>query len=257
MATTLDDELVVPGNDGEAKTLNEMAVFIWKQTEVPRTKAEILSAIVKEYDVSRATASADLGLFLQQLMEYGLISEVGPSGPIPVEVEESPAALLHEAYKHQKGGDWQTAMALCAEATKDPKFGAIAELDILIARYHLARLDGLVEQAKALLPRLPELAQLACWGLALLAAHRGGDNATAKTLALGLARQVKEPWDLPTEPQFVVVVGTRVVVREEGSVDQMLAIVEDLEGSSDCSADEVALLADLARRYEQRRFKAE
>ena len=237
--------------------MNDVAAFIWEQMEVPRTRAEIVSAIVKEFDVNRATASADLNPFLQVLMDHGFITEVGPNLPIPVEVEESRASLMNEAYEHQKEGDWRTALALCVEAKKDPEVGAIAELDILIAKYHLGRLDGLVQQAWALLPRLPELAQLACWGLALLAAHRRGDTATAKTLALGLARRVQEPWDLPTVPEFVMVVERSLVVKEEGSVDHMLAIVEGLRGSSDCSTDERALLTGLAQRYEQRRTSVE
>ena len=62
MATTLDDALVIPGNDGKARSLNETAAFIWKHTKVPTTKAAIVSAIVQEFDVRRTTASSDVDL---------------------------------------------------------------------------------------------------------------------------------------------------------------------------------------------------
>jgi len=251
---SLGDEVLIASKDSRPHVLNDTAASIWKLLEVPRTKADLVSVLTQEYDVSRRTATADVEVLLDELTKSRFVAEIPPGGKVPVAAESGSeaAALLSEAYKQQRAGDWQAAMALCAEARKDPNYAPIAELDILIARYHLDMLDDLIEQAQALMPRLPAVAQLACSGLVLLSAHRIADVRTAKTVALYLARHVEEPSDLPTPPGFVALAGTAVVATEELSVEPMLAVIQQLQTSDECSDEERELLTTLAQRYASR-----
>lgn len=56
-------------------TMNELGCFIFKTLQENHTMEELVSAIVSEYDVDRATAQADAQEFLAQLKEIGGVEE--------------------------------------------------------------------------------------------------------------------------------------------------------------------------------------
>ena len=56
-------------------TLNEMAGFIWDKLENEITQEEIVSAVLKEYDIDREKAEADVAAFIERLREAGLLDE--------------------------------------------------------------------------------------------------------------------------------------------------------------------------------------
>jgi len=60
--------------DGIIK-LNDSGVLIWKLLEKGATKAEILSAFLEEYDVSKEQANEDIEIFLNRLHSAKLIDE--------------------------------------------------------------------------------------------------------------------------------------------------------------------------------------
>ena len=53
-------------------TLNETGNFLWEKLLVDTTKEELVEAMLKEYDVDAATATADIEAFLKKLEEAGL-----------------------------------------------------------------------------------------------------------------------------------------------------------------------------------------
>ena len=250
----LGKEVVIIGDDGVPQVLNEVGAFMWKQLDMERTESDLVSALVREYDVSRRRAAADVRGFLGGLKERGFVIEIPPGDEVPRALKECTEAsmLLSEAHRQQQAGDWQAMMALCVEARKDPTHAPIAELDILIARYHLDRHDGLVDKALTLMTRLPAMAQVACCGIAMLSAFHTKDFEVAKKLAVRLAQVIKKPVDLPTLPTFVALAGERVIVLEKDSVVPILPAIRRLQDSVSCTDEERSLLAELVKRYEIR-----
>ena len=55
------------------KTLNETGAFLWKQIEEGKDEAEVVDALVLEYDVDEETAKADVAEFVNLLINNGLI----------------------------------------------------------------------------------------------------------------------------------------------------------------------------------------
>lgn len=53
--------------------LNELAAFIWELLPTVNTEAEIVSAILEEYEVSAEEAAADTTEFLAKIREMGII----------------------------------------------------------------------------------------------------------------------------------------------------------------------------------------
>ena len=53
--------------------LNELAAFIWELLPTVNTEAEIVSAILEEYEVSAEEAAADTAEFLAKLREMEII----------------------------------------------------------------------------------------------------------------------------------------------------------------------------------------
>ena len=54
-------------------TLNEMAAFIWDRIPEAGTPADITDAILKEYDVTREEADADVRELLQTLVKMEIL----------------------------------------------------------------------------------------------------------------------------------------------------------------------------------------
>ena len=56
-------------------TLNEVGKFIWLMLENETDEGSIVSAILKEYDVDRATAETEVTGFIKKLNEYGFLAD--------------------------------------------------------------------------------------------------------------------------------------------------------------------------------------
>lgn len=56
-------------------TLNEVGKFIWLQLENETDEAAIVSAILAEYDVDKATAEEAVAGFIKKLNEYGFLAD--------------------------------------------------------------------------------------------------------------------------------------------------------------------------------------
>ena len=57
-------------------SLNESAVFLWREVEGREFTAETLASLLKEqYDVDEATALADAVKLLEQWVSVGIVSE--------------------------------------------------------------------------------------------------------------------------------------------------------------------------------------
>lgn len=54
-------------------TLNESGMFLWSILEKGAEKADLLKAMLAEYDIDEATASADIDLFLSKLEGAGIV----------------------------------------------------------------------------------------------------------------------------------------------------------------------------------------
>lgn len=52
---------------------NEVGAFIWEKIESGHDEPEILEAILNEFDVDEATASADMKDFIQRLRDVGAV----------------------------------------------------------------------------------------------------------------------------------------------------------------------------------------
>ena len=55
-------------------TLNEVGKFIWVLLEEETDEAAIVAAILKEYDVDKATADAAVAGFIKKLNEHGFLA---------------------------------------------------------------------------------------------------------------------------------------------------------------------------------------
>ena len=55
--------------------LNELAAFVWEKLQNPMSDKELLDAVLFEYDVDEATASADLTALLDKFQEFGVIED--------------------------------------------------------------------------------------------------------------------------------------------------------------------------------------
>lgn len=53
--------------------LNELAAFIWDVLPKAETEAQILEAVLAEYEVSAQEASEDIAQFLEKLRTMGII----------------------------------------------------------------------------------------------------------------------------------------------------------------------------------------
>ncbi len=58
---------------GNVITLNETGVFLWKQLENDTTEENLVNSMLKEYDIDKATAKADVSDFVGRLKEAGLL----------------------------------------------------------------------------------------------------------------------------------------------------------------------------------------
>ncbi len=76
----VDEYILMPTGDNISKfkgtvLLNEVSAFVWKQLETPISKDDLLNAILGEFEVEKAVASADLDALLEKLRGYGVIED--------------------------------------------------------------------------------------------------------------------------------------------------------------------------------------
>ena len=80
LRNVVDEYILMPTGDNIGQfngsvLLNEVSAFIWEKLQNPTSKEELLKAILDEFEVDRATASADLDALLETLRGYGVIEE--------------------------------------------------------------------------------------------------------------------------------------------------------------------------------------
>ena len=56
-------------------TLNEVGAFLWKKLEQDVSSADLVEALLSEYDVTAEIAGADVERFMASLREKGLLDE--------------------------------------------------------------------------------------------------------------------------------------------------------------------------------------
>ncbi len=54
-------------------SLDEIGAFIWRQFDGRRNLAEVVDALIAEYDVDQKQATEDVQAFVAQLLEAGLV----------------------------------------------------------------------------------------------------------------------------------------------------------------------------------------
>lgn len=63
-------------NTVEMFALSEVGQFIWSRADGTRGAADLVAAVLLEFEVTEEQAQADVAEFVGQLTEYGLITEV-------------------------------------------------------------------------------------------------------------------------------------------------------------------------------------
>lgn len=80
LRNVMDEYIVMPTGDNIAKfdgavVLNEVSAFIYKLLETPVCRDDVLRAVLDEFDVDEATASADLDALLDKLADMGVLEK--------------------------------------------------------------------------------------------------------------------------------------------------------------------------------------
>ena len=75
-----DEYILMPTGDNIATfkgtiLLNEVSALIWEKLQKPVLKADLLQAVLDEFEVEKAVASADLDVLLKKLKGFGVITE--------------------------------------------------------------------------------------------------------------------------------------------------------------------------------------
>lgn len=79
LSTRLGEEIVILGlRDSVYYGLSDVGARIWDLIQTPRTVAEILNALVTEYEVTAAEAAAGLDRLLRDLEARGLVAITVP-----------------------------------------------------------------------------------------------------------------------------------------------------------------------------------
>lgn len=80
LRNVVDEYILMPTGDNIGQfngtvLLNEVSAFVWEKLQNPVSKEDLLKAILDEFEVQRAVASADLDALLETLRGYGVIEE--------------------------------------------------------------------------------------------------------------------------------------------------------------------------------------
>ena len=80
LRNVVDEFILMPTGDNIGKfngtiLLNEVSALVWEKLQNPVSKDDLLKAILDEFEVEKAVASADLDALLKTLSGYGVIEE--------------------------------------------------------------------------------------------------------------------------------------------------------------------------------------
>jgi hypothetical protein len=76
-ATDIDGRLVMMSlENGEYYALNLVGSRIWELIEKPRTIGDLVDALQAEYEVERAQCQRSISLFLEEMIEKGIVAVV-------------------------------------------------------------------------------------------------------------------------------------------------------------------------------------
>ncbi len=80
LRNVVDEHILMPTGDNIAKfsgtvLLNDVSAFVWEKLQNPVSRDDLLRAILDEYEVEKAVASADLDALLATFREYGVIED--------------------------------------------------------------------------------------------------------------------------------------------------------------------------------------
>ncbi len=80
LRNVVDEYILMPTGDNIGKfngtvLLNEVSALVWEKLQNPISREDLLKAILDEFEVEKAVATADLDALLAKLKEYGVISE--------------------------------------------------------------------------------------------------------------------------------------------------------------------------------------
>jgi hypothetical protein len=83
--TIAGETLVVPvrGQVGDLDAIycvNEVGAFIWEQFDDPKSAAQVVDAVCREFDVAREQAEHETAEFIAALETAGMIEPFGPEG---------------------------------------------------------------------------------------------------------------------------------------------------------------------------------
>ena len=80
LRNVVDEYILMPTGDNIGQfngtvLLNEVSAFVWEKLQNPLSRDDLLKAILDEFEVDRATASADLDVLIKTLRGYGVIED--------------------------------------------------------------------------------------------------------------------------------------------------------------------------------------
>ena len=80
LRNVVDEFILMPTGDNIGKfngtiLLNEVSALVWEKLQNPVSKDDLLKAVLDEFEVEKAVASADLDVLLKTLSGYGVIEE--------------------------------------------------------------------------------------------------------------------------------------------------------------------------------------
>ena len=80
LRNVVDEYILMPTGDNIGKfngtiLLNEVSALVWEKLQNPVSKDDLLTAILDEFEVEKAVASADLDVLLNTLRGYGVIED--------------------------------------------------------------------------------------------------------------------------------------------------------------------------------------
>lgn len=80
LRNVVDEFILMPTGDNIGKfsgtvLLNEVSAFVWEKLQNPMSKEDLLKAILDEFEIDKATASADLDALLETLRRFNVIED--------------------------------------------------------------------------------------------------------------------------------------------------------------------------------------
>ena len=78
LRNVVDEFILMPTGDNIGQfngtvLLNEVSAFVWEKLQNAMSREDLLNAVLDEFDVEKAAASADLDTLLKTLLEFGVI----------------------------------------------------------------------------------------------------------------------------------------------------------------------------------------